>query len=107
MDRDLKVLENCFGALNVDLIDIRDTEALEDAAYVCASQISELEPEICEKFLSILDSYIENSDAQSFVKFMIDATDVDWAFDDETEQALRTIGDKLKDGIKFYSDNRG
>lgn len=50
VDKYLKMLESCFGALNVDVIDMRDTEELEDAAYVCASQICDLELEIRDKF---------------------------------------------------------
>lgn len=53
--------------------------------------------------MSILNSYIENSDAHSFAKFMIDATDVDWFFDDEAERALRMIAHKIKHGVEFYS----
>ncbi|MEZ5508095.1 MAG: hypothetical protein R3F38_19895 [Gammaproteobacteria bacterium] len=105
MDKDLEILANCFGALNVDLIDIRDTDSLEDAAYVCSSQVSELESVHCDKYMSLVDTYLDGTDTATFEAFMIEATNVDWDFDDETRQALRVVAEKTREGMAFYRTN--
>lgn len=105
MNAEFEVLAKCFGALNVDLVDIRDTDSLEDAAYICSSQISELESVLCDKYMRLVGSYLDGSDTSNFEDFMIEATNIDWNFDNTTRQALRVVIEKIKEGIAFYRAN--
>jgi len=81
---------NTFGAwFNVDLIDIRDAQEVEDAARACAVDYKTniAEP---EKLIAQLTKALETWEPKTVMEF-IRATDVDWLFDAETERRLKEI----------------
>jgi len=94
---------NIFGAwFNVDLIDLRDSQAVEDAARACAVDFRTNLP-ASEQLITQLTKVLETWDPKTVMEF-IDATDVDWFFDVETEQKLKEIIAIIIDELGFHQN---
>ena|SRR5262245_25586536 len=92
---------NIFGAwFNVDLIDLSDSQAVEDAARACAVDFR-TNLAASEQLITQLTKVLETWDTKSVMEF-IHATDVDWFFNVETEQKLKEIITIIIDELRFH-----
>jgi hypothetical protein len=96
---------NIFGAwFNVDLIDLGDSQAVEDAARACAVDFR-TNLSASEQLITQLTNVLETWDTKTVMEF-IHATDVDWFFNVETEQKLKEIIAIIIDELRFHDKNQ-
>lgn len=74
---------------DADLIDITDKRALENGIRACAFDTLQRVEDV-QAVVFYLERILENWNGQNIAPF-IEATNLDWLFDDQTEQSLRFI----------------
>jgi|GEM_PF-3420924 len=105
MDIDVKIFSQSVASLDADLIDLDDTEELEDAVYVAASNLSNNGDLDTGEVILLLKRSIEGVDNNEFALLLTQATNVDWLYDDETIKVMKFVTEKLLKGIEHYSKN--
>lgn len=104
MNIEINDLGQSVASLDVDLIDINDTGGLEDATYVSAFNLCKNQVLDLNKLISLLKLSIEGSDNNEFALLLTKATNVDWLYDEQTEEALKFVAEKLQEGINHYTN---
>lgn len=94
-----------FGAwFTVDDIDLRDCKVLKSRAGVCASDLAKKYPDI-DRLIGDLLRTLDNWSPQIAMEF-VDATNVDWLFDDATEEILRDILREVVDALRYFRERQ-
>src|ERR1035437_7207226 len=82
---------------NVDLIDLRDTQEVDRAAGICASDLAKQVPDV-DGLIRGLNRMLSEWAPSTIMQF-IHATDTDWLADAETEHILRRIVEGIVAGL--------
>src|SRR5262245_48019148 len=90
---------------NCDVIDLYDSQEVESAARACAGELNRSHFDL-ENLIAQLTKVLETWDPQIIMKF-INATNVDWFFDQKTEQILKEILSIIIDELKYYRNLQG
>jgi hypothetical protein len=74
---------------NCDVVNIYDSREVENAARACAGDLRVNRFDL-KNLIPELTKILETWEPKTIMKF-IDATDIDWFFDEKTEQILKEI----------------
>lgn len=92
---------NIFAAwFDSDVVDIYDPQEVENAARACAGDLKQNHFDL-GGLIRELTEFLETWDSQRILKF-INATNVDWLFDERTEHILKDALVITIDELKYH-----
>lgn len=91
------------ASLDADLIDLNNPEELEDAVYAAASNLCNNRNIDLQDLTALLKQSLEGTDNNAFALLLTKATNVDWLYDEATEESMKVVAVKLLEGIDYYS----
>lgn len=91
------------ASLDADLIDLNAPEELEDAVYVAAANLCKNPNIDLQDLTALLKQSLEGTDNNEFALLLTKATNVDWLYDEATEESMREVVATLLEGIEYYS----
>lgn len=95
-----------FGTwFNSDVIDLDNSQEVENAARACAGDLKRSHFNL-ENLIAQLTKALDTWEPQTIIK-VINATDVDWYSDQDTEQILKDILSIIIDELKYYQNLEG
>lgn len=106
MSIDFGAFSQCVASLNVDLIDLNNREELEDAAYVSAANLCQNSKVDVIGLVDMLNRALDGHDNNEFALLLTKSTNVDWLYDEDTEESMAVVIKTLLDGIAFYSSKK-
>ncbi len=98
---DKKVLHLALASLDSDVIDLYDSESVEGASYVAASNLVSEAGDRIDDYADFFRSYLENGNPDVMLTIAA-VTNTDWAYDSETSTIFSTVIATILEGIEFY-----
>lgn len=103
---DAEYFGQSVASLDADLIDLNDPEELEDAVYAAASNLCNNRDIRLQDLTTLLEQSLDGTDNNAFALLLTKTTNIDWLYDEATEEALRVVTVKLLEGIDHYSKEK-